>query len=228
MGREVLVDQRLLAGGRLGGTAQVHQSGLAVGQLVVDQEGLLQLADVLLTVLQRQQSAVDLGVDELQVFEGVLPADEQVEEGLGELLLDVDALVDGLAHEAAGELVLEGVGREGVGEGVAEGGFEEEAELLAEGRPAWGGEYLRTRLMNSLMMPPPSTPSSSRPCSLKKMILYLRRRSRCMQLWKASRNSLPRRTAMISSSGTSSSRNRLRSCCVLSLFTASRNLANRD
>lgn len=73
----------------------------------------------------------------------------------------------------------------------------------------WYNFYFNTRLINYLMIPPPSTPSSSNPCSLWKTILYFFRRSRAIHAWKASMNSFPRRTVIIRSSSTSSCRNRL-------------------
>lgn len=122
-------------GRRLGRAEEVHVAALAVGEFVVYYEGLLEGGDVLGTVLQRDEAPVDVRIDELEVLEGVLPADEEVEEGLRELLLDVDALVHRLPHQSPHELVLVVEVRVRVGEDLMSGGLHKQPIIFAEGRP---------------------------------------------------------------------------------------------
>lgn len=78
MAKNVLGDEHLLVS-RMRGfirAEQVHKFTLAIWQLIIDNEGLLEGRNVLSTVLDAHQPAIYIRVDELQVFEGVLPAND--------------------------------------------------------------------------------------------------------------------------------------------------------
>lgn len=51
------------------------------------------MRDVFRGVLDAQQPTIYIGIDELQVLEGILPSNHQVQKWFSEFLFDVDALI---------------------------------------------------------------------------------------------------------------------------------------